>query len=79
MTVRRMAAFWARRRLPRAAAARHRHRLVRRRRGQNCGTDPNASAAFDRAHNDRAATPVRAGVQTIIERSGIPRAEADQS
>jgi hypothetical protein len=37
ITVRRIAAFWARRRLPRAAAARHRHRLVRRRRGQNCG------------------------------------------
>ena len=27
----------------------------------------------------RAPTPVRAGVQTIIECSGIPRAEADQS
>ena len=64
---------------PRAAAARHRHRLVRRRRGRTAGTDPNASAAIDRAHHDRAATPVRAGVQTIIERSGILRAEADQS
>jgi hypothetical protein len=47
--------------------------------GRTAGTDPNASAAIDRAHHDRAATPVRAGVQTIIERSGIPRAEADQS
>ena len=47
--------------------------------GRTAGTDPNASAAIDRAHHDRAATPVRAGVQTIIERSGVPRAEADQS
>jgi hypothetical protein len=30
--------------------------------GRTAGTDPNASAAIDRAHHDRAATRVRAGV-----------------